>query len=227
MLPPSHYKATSCEPITLDVLFPHESSWELCHWFCCLLSNLTKNRSLCQINFKCLLKFANDALQHLWVLQIHKVIIIDSKKAPTYRNPTMRPPTITCASMVSSCRTFEFSQLEGAQCFQPLKWRCNRGVWMWGTNAFLSTPSTLSIMQNSTSSTIKQTNKMHNAPTHNKQRHTKTKQTQPSSPKTKTIKIKGLGFKNLLSLWNVMASYYCVLNPKSKMWLLLHVASKT
>jgi hypothetical protein len=25
----------------------------------------------------------------------------------------------------------------------------------------------------------------------------------------------------------VMASYYCVLNPKSKMWLLLHVASKT
>jgi hypothetical protein len=71
---------------------------------------------------------------------------------------------------------------------------------MWGTNAFLSTPSTLSIMQNSTSSTIKQTNKMHNAPTHNKQRHTKTKQTQPSSPKTKTIKIKGLGFKNLLSL---------------------------
>jgi hypothetical protein len=45
-------------------------------------------------------------------------------------------------------------------------------------------------MQNSTFSTIEQTNKMHNAPTHNKQKHIKRKQTQPSSLKTKTKKSK-------------------------------------
>jgi hypothetical protein len=52
-----------------------------------------KNISLCQINFKCLLKFANDASQHLWVCQIHKMIIINSKKSLTYRDLTMRPPS--------------------------------------------------------------------------------------------------------------------------------------
>jgi len=60
---------------------------------------------------KCLFKFTNDALQHLQVLQIHRVIIIDIKKPPTYRDSTMRPPTIACAFMVSSCRTFEFGTL--------------------------------------------------------------------------------------------------------------------
>jgi hypothetical protein len=63
-------------------------------------------------------------------------------------------------------------------------------VFEWGVDAFLSTPPTLSIMQKKFSSTIEQTNKMHNAPIHNNQRHIKTKQTQPSSPKTKTKKSK-------------------------------------
>jgi hypothetical protein len=45
---------------------------------------------------------------------------------------------------------------------------------MWGAKAFSSIPPTLSIMQNSASSTIEQIEKMHNVPTHNKQRHIKT-----------------------------------------------------
>jgi hypothetical protein len=64
---------------------------------------------------------------------------------------------------------------------------------MWGANAFSSTPPTFSIMQNHAFSTIKQTNKMHNAPTHNKEntlRHIKTKQTQFQAPKTKKNKSK-------------------------------------
>jgi len=60
---------------------------------------------------------------------------------------------------------------------------------MWGLMHFYQLHP-LSIMQNSTFSTIEQTNKMHNAPTHNKQKHIKRKQTQPSSLKTKTKKSK-------------------------------------
>jgi len=60
-------------------------------------------------------------------------------------------------------------------------------------NAFSSTSPSFSIMQNFTSSTIEQIDKMHNAPTHNKEytlRHIKTKQTQLQAPKTKNNKSK-------------------------------------
>ncbi len=50
-----------------------------------------KNISLCQINLKCLLIFANDASQHLHVLQIHKMIIINNKKSLAHKDLTMRP----------------------------------------------------------------------------------------------------------------------------------------
>jgi hypothetical protein len=75
----------------LDVQSPHEYSLELCHWFCCILSNPLENRSLCQINFRCMFIFANNALQHWRVFQIQMMMIIDNKKSLTYINLTMRP----------------------------------------------------------------------------------------------------------------------------------------
>ncbi len=147
--------------------------------FVVFYQTFTKNKSLCQINLKCLLIFANDASQHLHVLKIHRVIIIDNKKNPQHIES--RPwslKAIDYASMVSSCRTSKFGTF-------LLAWRCimlstsenedvGRCVWMWGAKAFSSIPPTLSIMQNSASSTIEQIEKMHNVPTHNKQRHIKT-----------------------------------------------------
>jgi len=64
---------------------------------------------------------------------------------------------------------------------------------VWGVDAFSSTLSTFSIMQNSTSLAIEQTNIMHNAPTHNKEDallHTKTNRLNFKLPKPKINKSK-------------------------------------
>ncbi len=106
-----------------------------------------KNRSLCQINLKCLFRFANDALQHLWVFQIHMMIIIDSKKSPTYRGLTMKPHNNNLCFMVSSWRTFEFSTL-----LPVLNEDVAINVW-----TFSSILPITSVVQNSTSSAIEQT----------------------------------------------------------------------
>jgi hypothetical protein len=61
---------------------------------------------------------------------------------------------------------------------------------VWGIDAFSSTPPTLSIMQNSTSSAIKQIDGMHNAPTHNKENTLKQNILNFKLPKPKNNKSK-------------------------------------